>query len=294
MILLVGGTGTVGSHVAKALANRTDVRVLARSEKSAHLIEQLGLKAVPGDLSRPGTLSAVFEGVTRVFLATPRADQLDNEWNAIEAAERAGVERLVKVSLVYAGEPPVPYLRRPHDLLEARLATSPILSTILRPPAFMSHLLAQLNQITSGRIVFPAGDVRIAHVDPRDVADVAVEALVGQQDLNGPLVVTGPRSLSFDEVAEDITEVLGQEVRYIDESAPRWREQAVAGGSPEWLADGLVEMFADYAARGGVPASGVVDHVLGRPARSVHQFAEELLQPAIASLLPAVSQARES
>lgn len=286
MILIVGGTGTIGSHLARALAHRSDVRALARNRERADQFERLGIQAVIGDLARPCTLGAVFEDVTKVFIATPRENQLDNEWNAIEAAERAGVERFVKVSLIHAGEPPVPYLRRPHDLLDARLASSSMSSTILRPPAFMTHLTSQIDQIADGRILFPAGNVCIALVDPRDVADVAIEALVGQRSLDTPLVVTGPRSLSFDEVANIIAEVLGRGVRYVDEAPLEWRKRTVAAGSPEWLADGLIEIYADYAGRGGVPASGVVESVLGRPARSVRQFTEEVLRPAMIDLMP--------
>lgn len=281
VILLVGGSGTVGSHLAKALSNRSDVRALAHSERSLLELGKYGLETFAGDLSRPATLRAAFEGVTRVFLATPRENQIDNEWNAIEAAEWAGVERIVKVSLVYSGEAPVPYLRRPHDLLDARLAASTVPSTILRPPAFMSHFLDQVDQIVSGRIVFPAGDARIAHVDPRDVAEVALEALIGPHDLDGAHVVTGPESLSFAEVADVLTAVLGLRIQYVDEEPQRWRERLVTGGSPDWLADGLVEIYADYAARGGVPVSGVVERVLGRSARSMRTFTEDFLKPAI-------------
>lgn len=280
MILLVGGTGTVGSHLAKSLANRTDVKLLTRSEDSRRLLRQAGFETVDGDLSRPSTLRAAFEGISGLFLATPRENQFDNEWNAIEAAEQTGVQKIVKVSLIYAGEPPVPYLRRPHDVLDARLTASPVRSTILRPPAFMTHLLAQIDEIVAGRIVFPAGDVRIAHVDPRDVADVAMEVLVGAHDLEGPHVVTGPQSLSFATVAEEIAAVLGQRVEYVDEVPNQWRDRLVAGGAPDWLADGLVGIYADYASRGGVPVSDVVERVLGRPARSVRHFAQELLKPA--------------
>lgn len=285
MILIVGGSGTIGSHLAKALAHRSDVRALVRTREGATRFESLGFEAVIGDLAQPRTLVPAFEDVTKVFVATPRENQLDNEWNAIEAAERAGVERFVRVSLIYAGEPPAPYLRRPHDLLDARLASSSMASTILRPPAFMTHLLSQLAHIADGRIVFPAGNVRIAHVDPRDVADVAVEALLGQRNLDTPLAVTGPQSLSFQEVADVIADVVRREVRYVDEDPWEWRERAVAAGSPEWLADGLIEIYADYASRGGVPASGVVESVLGRPARSVRQFAGEVLRPAMISFL---------
>lgn len=279
MILLIGGTGTVGSHLAKSLANRTDVRLLTRRKPARLWLRQAGFETVDADLSRPSTLHSAFEGVSRVFLATPRENQFDNEWNAIEAAERAGVQRIVKVSLIYAGEPPVPYLRRPHDVLDARLAASSVPSTILRPPAFMTHLLTQLDEIVAGRIVFPAGDVRIAHVDPRDVADLALEALVGAYDFDGPHAVTGPQSLSFADMAEEMTAVLGHRIEYVDEEPQQWRDRLVADGAPDWLADGLVDIYADYAARGGVPVSGVVERVLGRPARSVRQFAQEVVKP---------------
>lgn len=202
--LLIGGTGTVGAHVATALAGRCRLRGLARNGASARRLVGLGVEPEIGDLADARTLESAMAGVNSVYLATPRDDQFDREWNAIEAAERAGVQRIVKISILYAAAEPVIYLRRPHHVVDARLARSPMESTLLEPAPFMSHLLAQVDLIEKGCISFPTANAKIAHVDPRDVAEVAAAVLAGDVVLDGSHPVTGPESLTFAQVASKI------------------------------------------------------------------------------------------
>ncbi|MEE8572563.1 MAG: NmrA family NAD(P)-binding protein, partial [Gemmatimonadota bacterium] len=98
-ILVTGGTGTVGSHVVANLATAGhDTRVLTRSpEKAAALPD--GATGVIGALAEPSTLGPAFEGVGRLFLLTPLAqDEVAQGLAGIEAAKAAGVRRIVFMS----------------------------------------------------------------------------------------------------------------------------------------------------------------------------------------------------
>ena len=91
-ILVTGGTGTVGSQVtARLTAAGVDTRVLTRSpDKAAGL--PAGAAGVVGSLSEPFSLAPAFEGVDRLFLLTPLAqDEVDQGLAAVEAAEDAAV-----------------------------------------------------------------------------------------------------------------------------------------------------------------------------------------------------------
>lgn len=281
-ILLIGGTGTVGMHVAATLAGRRRLLGLTRSEASARRLARLGVEPVRGDLAQPRTLESAMVGVRRIYLATGREDQFELEWNAVEAAERAGVERIVKVSILYATESPVVYIRRSHYAVDARLAQSPVASTVIEPATFMTHLAAQADLIAQGRICFPAPTARIAHVDPRDVAEVAAAALADDVVLEGAHQVTGPESLTFAQVAERIGVRLGREVVAEDCSPERFRARILDADLPEWLADGLVEIYADFERRGEMAVADTVERVLGRPPRSLDDYADELLAPLVA------------
>ena len=96
MIALLGATGTIGRHVAADLAERgDDVRAVVRDPSRS----DVPLPVVHGDLTRPQTLRAAFDGAERVLLLTPHGPDQDlHEAAAVEAAVAAGVERIVKVS----------------------------------------------------------------------------------------------------------------------------------------------------------------------------------------------------
>ena len=70
-ILVIGGTGTVGSLVVQGLLNRGEkVRVLTRSPEKSKALPQ-GAQGVVGDLKDPSSLPQTMEGIERVFLITP-------------------------------------------------------------------------------------------------------------------------------------------------------------------------------------------------------------------------------
>jgi hypothetical protein len=119
----------------------------------------------------------------------------------------------------------------------------------------MTHFLWQADLIAGGRILFPAPDARIAYVDPRDVADVAVSVLTGESSLDGAHAVTGREALSFAQVAERLSRKLGITMKYEEATADSFRARVLGQGGSEWLADGLLEILLDLQRRGQMPVA---------------------------------------
>src|SRR5260370_2349457 len=91
-MLLIGGTGTVGSQVVSLLAGRDDVCALAHTDASARVLDKRGIATVRGDLADPATLGHAFAGASRVLLVTPFSpQQTAPETNPLEAAQPPGV-----------------------------------------------------------------------------------------------------------------------------------------------------------------------------------------------------------
>ncbi len=157
--LVTGATGFVGSHLAEALRRRGDeVTALARSASKAAALEPLGVRVVPGDLHDRAALQRAVEGqdvvyhVAGVVAARGEADFLaanrDGTRHVVEAAERAGVGRLVLVSSMAAAgptvrghplrgdEPPRPVTAYGRSKLAAEdvVTASRLPWTIVRPP----------------------------------------------------------------------------------------------------------------------------------------------------------------
>jgi uncharacterized protein YbjT (DUF2867 family) len=245
-VLVIGSAGDLGRRVARFVEERgADVRPFTRRDGN--------------DLANPSSLAAACAGVSAVFLqSAPSREQVGLESNAIEAAERAGVDRIVKISNI-----PIAGLdgglHGNHRAIERRLAASAVASTFLQPSFFTTVLDRQRDLIARGRVVLPFGEGRVAWVDPDDIAEVAAEALV--HEIEGPLVVTGPEALDGDEVAERVG------VTRLDPPLDQWRDAVAKTGMDPWLLDSTVHLY-EAVARGALAAvSPDVERVLGRPPR---------------------------
>jgi uncharacterized protein YbjT (DUF2867 family) len=284
-ILLTGATGNVGAHVAAALAGRSDVRALALTEANAEALARQGLRdVVLGDLARPETLSRAFGGVDRLFLLTPFVpNQLELESNALDAAEAAGVGRVVKVSFAMDGPDGEPITQaRPHREIERRLPVSEMAATVLRPEWIATNLLAQVEPIRGGQLVYPSPPhVQHNPMDPRDIAGAAVAALLADEPPTGAFDLTGPEALTLPELAGRIGGAVGREVVHVEPPIGAWRDGLVGIGVPDWWANALVELFEAFNRRVEAPVTGDLERLTGRSARPVDEFVREYLAPAV-------------
>jgi uncharacterized protein YbjT (DUF2867 family) len=255
-VLVIGAAGDLGGRVARALTtDGVRVRALVRRTVPAGTVP--ADEVVLADLGDPDALASACAGVNAMFLvSSPVREQVALETNAIVAAERSGVARIVKVSNI-----PIDGLdsglHGNHRAIERRLEESSVASTVLQPSFFTTVVERQRALIARGRIVLPFGSGRIAWVEPRDIAAVAAAALT--RDIDGPVHVTGPESLDGDEVAARLG------VRRLDPPLAAWRDAVVADGLDPWLADSTVELYASVARGALAEVSSDVERISGRP-----------------------------
>src|SRR5439155_17202637 len=104
MILVTGATGTTGTEVLRALGARgAKARGLVRSAAKGDRVRELGAEPVPGDLEDAESLKWALDGVRRVYLVTRVGErQAELEQSFVEAAKAAGVEHVVKLSVIGA------------------------------------------------------------------------------------------------------------------------------------------------------------------------------------------------
>ena len=100
MILVTGATGMFGGGVTAHLAERgVPVRAMAHSASRAEGLARRGVEAVVADMDRPETLDEALRGADTVFLVSPMDDRVElREGNVLEAAQRTGVRRIVKLA----------------------------------------------------------------------------------------------------------------------------------------------------------------------------------------------------
>lgn len=210
MILVTGATGNVGSAVVSGLrAAGAEMRLAVRSATRA--VEQ----EVEFDFTDPHTWDKAFQGVRSMFLVRPPA--LGNVKRdllpAISAARQAGVEHVVFLSLQGAERNKVV----PHATVEKWLRDSGLAWTFVRASFFHQNLSTTHAGDVRDRneILVPAGGGATAFVDAHDVGAVAAAALLNPEEhANRAWTVTGPRSLTYEQVAQILSAELGRPIRY--------------------------------------------------------------------------------
>lgn len=284
MILITGATGTVGVWLTgELLAEDVPFRVLVRDPQRAAQVLGPDVDLVEGDYERPETLHTALAGIERLFLISPLTPRLaDQEGEVIDAAVRAGVEHVVKLSTlgVLRGSDglssPEPRQYPLHRLSEERLEHSGIAFTHLRPGPFMQNVLSFAPRIAREDAFYGSwGDGRMRYVDVRDVAAVAARVLTEDGHERKAYGITGPETLSQAQVAGKLSAATGKEVRYIDVPPEVAREGMLRRGMPEWLAGAMVEVMASIRRGGADESYDGVSRVTGRRPRSFDDFARD-------------------
>ena len=165
MILVTGGTGSIGSEVLRLLSQAgVAARALTRNVQNAQKLT--GMTWLSGDLARSETLPTAFEGVKTLFLLTSNGEEMVAlQHNAIAAARTAGVALVVKLSALGASAHSNSPIGRWHYQIEKELQESGLAWTMLRPHHFMQNLLAQAANIKDGVVYSASGEGKIPFID---------------------------------------------------------------------------------------------------------------------------------
>lgn len=277
MILITGATGTVGGATARLLAAAgRPVRLYVRNPASV-TVAGTNVEVRVGDLADRDRLAEALVGVRAVLAVTTDPVAPAHDANLVAAAVAAEVRHVVKLSALAVTEPDADDLitRWQRDN-EARLLASGLDWTLLRPRGFMSNTLAWAAGIRSvGVVRAPFGTARHAIVDPRDVAEVAAEALTDPEAHRGRAhALTGPRALSVVEQVAELSSVLDREIRF-EEITVEQARQRLLQRYPEPVADALAASTRRGAADGKAAVEPVIVDLLGRPARDFRRWAAD-------------------
>jgi uncharacterized protein YbjT (DUF2867 family) len=272
-ILVVGATGTVGREVVRRLSTAGARPLALMHTGRTGPVPSDRSDRVTADLDRPATVEAALAGVDRLFLLTRQTSrQLEQEQTVIAAAARAGVGRVVKLSVFRAEERSPLQIARQHWQAERVLQDSGLQHTVLRPVFFMQNLFGM---VRDGTIATAAQDGRVAMIDARDIAAAAVAALTTVPAAGRVYTLTGPEAVSFDQVADVLGRQAGRTLRHVRVPAEAVFERLRVAGAEAWFA-------ADMAALHGMLGNGYEDVVTdevsfltGAPATPLARFATD-------------------
>jgi uncharacterized protein YbjT (DUF2867 family) len=277
MILVTGATGLNGSALVRRLsAKGVPVRALVRSAAKAEGFSSLPkVEIVEGDMARPETLTGALQGVDRAMLISSSDPvMLEVQSNFIEAARKAGVKHVVKLSGIIA-ELDSPFrFARMHGEIERRLEASGMAFTHLRAGEFMNAYFRQAPSIVAkGALFLPMEDAKIAMIDVGDIAEVAATVLTGPGHEGNIYPLTGPEALSMAEVAEKLSAATGKKIQYVNVTPDEAKRAQLAAGMPLFIADALAELFAERRKGKEAQVSPSIQTIFGRRATSFDEFA---------------------
>ncbi|MDK0524647.1 NAD(P)H-binding protein [Streptomyces sp. ML-6] len=255
--LVIGGTGKTGRRVAERLTARgLPVRVGSRNGEP------------PFDWENPGTWEAALDGVGAVYvtyypdLAFPGAAEAVGAFSAL--AVKKGARRLVLLS--GRGEEGA-------VISEDKLKESGADWTVVRANWFNQNFNESffLEPVLSGELALPTADAVEPFVDADDIADVVTAALTDDKHIGRTYELSGPRLLSFHDVAAELSKATGREITYIPVGLDDYRAVLRENGLPVEFAD-LFGLILD-----GRNASVVhgVEEALGRKPRDFSDFAKD-------------------
>lgn len=269
MILVTGGTGTVGSEVAKQLvAAGQRIRVLVRAPEKGVQKLGTGVELAKGDFTDAASLDAALRGADKLFLLAAGADMMQHEANAVDAAKRAGVKHIVKLSVIGAESESTPFGRW-HRAGEKKIEASGVPWTFLRPTGFASNALMWVGSLKAqGTVFMPTGDGKLPVVDPKDIAAVAVHALTKPGHEGRSYDLTGPEALSTAEQVQKIGAAVGKSYKFVDVPEAAARDGMLGSGMPAVYVDALLEYLRMVKAGQAATVSTHVEKVTGKKART--------------------------
>jgi len=279
-ILVIGGTGQVGSLVCKELLKRgADVRAFCRNPTTSLSPE---IEIVTGNLLEPLSVQNALQGVDKVYLMnTVFPEELAQGLIAYDLIKRAKIKHIVYQSVFRAERfRDVPHLAS-KLAIESAIREFDVPFTIVRPNYFMQNDLMFKDALLEADVYpAPLGQIGISMVDVRDIAEAAAVALIKDGHFGKTYNLVGPDVLSGSRIASIWSELLNRTIKYEPVDLNTFG-RAMESQSPSWFPFDLMMMIRGYLERGFSAEPTDVEtltHLLGHPPRRYEDFAREVTE----------------
>ncbi|GMA30137.1 NAD(P)H-binding protein [Litorihabitans aurantiacus] len=262
-ILVTGATGKTGGRITDLLRSQgQEVRAVSRST------------SLPFDWRDPDTWPGALDGVKAVYVVPASLhdpDTLDQLRDFGKLAIQHGATRAVLASVPDDGSEAFQAVRD----AEQALASSGLDLTVLRFRWFMQTFSEDFlaSYVTSGELRLPAGEGGEAFIDADDIAAVAATALTQDGHAGREYELTGPRALTFQDAARELSAATGRTITYTAVSAEDYEKEQEERGEPKEGVDLLVDLYAAIATGDLGNTTTHVHDVLARAPHDFHDFA---------------------
>ena len=288
-LLVTGASGNLGRAVVGELRRLGAKKVIAATRTPGRHPElaSLGVEEREADFDRPETLQTAFRGVARLLLVSTDSLhapdlRIQQHREAIQAAVNAGVEHIVYTSLPNAHPTEGPSIPDDHFWTEVALFESGLNWTILRNNLYAEVILrfAQL-ALKTGKLVSATQSQGRSYVSREDCAGTAAAALL---NATGKAIydVTGPASITHDEIARIISRLSGKSIQHVNVTPDEVEKGLVAAGIPQFAARSVRELDEETSRGYQAIVTPTVANLTGRVPMSVEDFLQATVPALIA------------
>jgi len=262
LTLVTGGTGKTGRRIVERLEDRgVSTRVGSRSASPSF------------DWNNESTWTTALQGVTSVYISYAPDLAVPGATNTIQSFVNEAVKQGVMHLVILSGRG-----EEEAQACERIVQHSGIDWTVIRSSWFNQNFSegAFVDMVHAGVIALPAGDVPEPFVDVDDIADVAVAALTEPGHFGEVYEVTGPRLMTFAEIAKVLTNAIGKEIQFQALTQEEFVRRIKASDAPEivvWMMDYLFTTVLD--GRNSYLCDGV-QRALGREPKDFRDYAIEV------------------
>ena len=260
--LVLGATGKTGRRVAAQLQSQgIPVRLGSRSADPKF------------DWAQESTWTAALAGVQKLYLNYAPDLALPGATDTIQAfVDHAKTQGLKHITLISGrGEAEA-------QACERIVQESGLQWTVVRAGWFNQNFSegAFVDMVHNRNIALPGAGVPEPWVDVDDIAETVVASLVDSKHAGEVYEVTGPRVLHYSDIAEALSDAIGESVRYTEIPHEAFVQGIKSSGAPKdvvWLMDYLFSTVLD--GRNAHVADGI-ERALGRPPKDFRHYARDV------------------
>ena len=212
-------------------------------------------------------------------MTPPNPDQIEQA-NAITAAAQRSQTKphVVRLSVIKSSTSAPTPISVQHGEIDNVLRASGLPVTFLKPHFFMQNTLMGASTVGDhGNLYHAMGEGKLGMIDARDIANVAVEVLTTEGHEGKSYTLTGPESISFAQLAEQLSEVVGKTVKAVDVPVEAAKQSMLDMGVPHWVAGAFSDYFVHYSNNYGDFFTDDVKNITGKPARTYKEFARDFV-----------------
>jgi NAD(P)H dehydrogenase (quinone) len=288
-LLVTGAGGNLGKAVVAELRRLGAKKVIAatRTPGKHQELAALGVEEREADFDRPETLQTAFQGVERLLLISTDSlhapgVRIKQHRAAIQAAVSASVDHVVYTSCPNAHPTKGPSIPDDHFWTEVALFESGLDWTILRNNLYAEVILrfAQF-AFKTGKLASATQSQGRSYVTREDCARTAAATLL---DATGKLIydVTGPASVTHEELASILSRVSGKSIQSVNVTADEVEKGLVAAGIPQFAARSVRELDEEASYGYQAMVTPTVTNLTGRSPVSVSDFLQATVPALVA------------